>query len=215
MNSVSNKMNITRLFKASLAAVCLLAFGDVSARALVGLDYSVMTGNTVQVVFTFDEAAVAPRTFTIDQPARIALDFGETENKLEQRNMQVGIGAMQSIISAASKNRTRVVLNLTQKTNYTTSISGNQVTLTLAGGEQTVLPEPATGDSGALNCSENGVIAPLVGIIGACQALEAIKFLAGVGEPLIGSILYFDAKYMDWRKLTLNRRPQCPTCAAG
>ncbi|MGD8841178.1 MAG: AMIN domain-containing protein, partial [Gammaproteobacteria bacterium] len=86
-----------------MAIVCLLAFGDASARALVGLDYSVMTGNTVQVVFTFDEAAIAPRTFTIDQPARIALDFGDTENKLEQRNMQVGIGAMQSIISAASK----------------------------------------------------------------------------------------------------------------
>ena len=143
MNSVSNKMKITRTLKASLAAVCLLAFGDVSARALVGLDYSVMTGNTVQVVFTFDENAVAPRTFTIDEPARIALDFGETENKLEQRNMQVGIGAMQSIISAASKNRTRVVINLSQKANYTTNISGNQVTLTLAGGDQTVLPAAA------------------------------------------------------------------------
>ena len=143
MNSVSNKMKITRTLKASLAAVCLLAFGDVSARALVGLDYSVMTGNTVQVVFTFDENAVAPRTFTIDEPARIALDFGETENKLEQRNMQVGIGAMQSIISAASKNRTRVVINLSQKANYTTNISGNQVTLTLAGGDQTVLPAVA------------------------------------------------------------------------
>ncbi|MCP4391169.1 MAG: AMIN domain-containing protein, partial [Gammaproteobacteria bacterium] len=134
-------MNITKTLKASLAAVCLIAFGDASARALIGLDYSVMTGNTVQVVFTFDENAVAPRTFTIDEPARIALDFGDTENKLEQRNMQVGIGAMQSIISAASKNRTRVVLNLSQKANYTTSISGNQVTLTLAGGELVALPE--------------------------------------------------------------------------
>ena len=60
MNSVSNKMKITRTLKASLAAKCLFAFGDASARALVGLDYSVMTGNTVQVVFTFDEPAVAP-----------------------------------------------------------------------------------------------------------------------------------------------------------
>ena len=67
MNSVSNKtMKITELFKGFAGDLCLLAFGDVSARALIGLDYSVMTGNTVQVVFTFDEAAVAPRTFTID-----------------------------------------------------------------------------------------------------------------------------------------------------
>jgi len=138
MNSVSNKMKLSRLLKASLAGICLLAFGDVSARALIGLDYSVMTGNTVQVVFTFDEAAVAPRTFTIDEPARIALDFGATDNKLEQRSMQVGIGAMQSIVSATSKNRTRVVLNLSQKANYTTNVSGNQVTITLAGSGQTI-----------------------------------------------------------------------------
>ncbi len=144
MNSVSNKMNLTKLFKASLAGVFLLAFGDASARALIGLDYSVMTGNTVQIVFTFDGTAVAPRTFTIDEPARIALDFGETENKLEQRSMQVGIGAMQSIVSAASKNRTRVVINLAQKADYVTNVSGNQVTLTLAGGDQTLLPASTT-----------------------------------------------------------------------
>jgi type IV pilus assembly protein PilQ len=138
MDHVSNKMQLTRLLKTSLAGICLLAFGDVSARALIGLDYSVMTGNTVQIVFTFDETAVAPRTFTIDEPARIALDFADTDNKLEQRSMQVGIGAMQSIVSGASQNRTRVVLNLSQKANYTTNVSGNQVTITLAGGGQTI-----------------------------------------------------------------------------
>ncbi|MGB5327254.1 MAG: type IV pilus secretin PilQ, partial [Gammaproteobacteria bacterium] len=144
MNSVSNKMKLTRLLKASLAGICLLAFGDVSARALIGLDYSVMTGNTVQVVFTFDDTAVAPRTFTIDEPARIALDFSDTDNKLEQRSMQVGIGAMQSIVSAASKNRTRVVLNLSQKANYTTNVSGNQVVITLAGSGQSAAAAAAT-----------------------------------------------------------------------
>ena len=149
MNSVSNKMNLTKLFKASLAGVLLLAFGDASARALIGLDYSVMTGNTVQIVFTFDGTAVAPRTFTIDEPARIALDFGETENKLEQRSMQVGIGSMQSIVSAASKNRTRVVINLAQKADYVTNVSGNQVTLTLAGGDQSLLPASTTQSAGS------------------------------------------------------------------
>ena len=149
MKSVSNKMNVTKLFKASLAGVFLLAFGDASARALIGLDYSVMTGNTVQIVFTFDDTAVAPRTFTIDEPARIALDFGETENKLEQRSMQVGIGSMQSIVSAASKNRTRVVINLSQKADYVTDVSGNQVTLTLAGGDQILLPASTTQTEGS------------------------------------------------------------------
>ena len=148
MNSVSNKMKLTQLLKASLAGICLLAFSDVSARALVGLDYSVMTGNTVQIVFTFDDTAVAPRTFTIDEPARIALDFSDTDNKLEQRSMQVGIGSMQSIVTAAAKNRTRVVLNLSQKADYTTNVSGNQVTLTIAGGDQAILPVASTTASG-------------------------------------------------------------------
>ena len=62
--------------------------------------------------------------------------------------------------------------------------------------------------------SDNGVIAPLVGIIGTCQALEAIKYIAGVGENLVGYVLYLDSKYMDWRKLKLSRREQCPVCAA-
>ena len=166
MNSVSNKMKLTRLFKASLAGICLLAFGDVSARALIGLDYSVMTGNTVQVVFTFDDTAVAPRTFTIDQPARIALDFSDTENKLEQRNIQVGIGPMQNIVTAAAKTRTRVVFNLSQKADYTTNVSGNQVTVTLAGSGGITLPANTTagGTSASLTESSPAVSAVAKGV---------------------------------------------------
>lgn len=70
----------------------------------------------------------------------------------------------------------------------------------------------ASGDDAALTCSENGVIAPLVGIIGTCQALEAIKHVIGGGETLVGDVLYFDAKYMDWRKLKLSKRPGCKLC---
>ncbi len=67
------------------------------------------------------------------------------------------------------------------------------------------------GNDEALNCAENGVIAPLVGIIGTCQALETIKLLCGVGETLAGYVLYFDARHMEWRKLRLKQDPQCPT----
>ena len=150
MIRVSYSLNMARLTKVWLAGLCLLAFSDVSARALIDLDYSVRTGNTVQVVFTFDEPATEPRTFTIDQPARIALDFGATENKLEQRSIQVGIGNMQSIISAASKDRTRVVLNLTQRTDFSTRIDGNQITLTLDGGAEELLAAPAATDESNL-----------------------------------------------------------------
>ena len=103
------------------------------ARELVGLDYSVMSGNAVKIVFSFDEAAIEPRSFVIDSPARIAFDFAGTENKLKQRNIRVGIGNIQSIISASSKDRTRVVLNLLRATEYSTELNGKEVTVILAG----------------------------------------------------------------------------------
>jgi type IV pilus assembly protein PilQ len=143
-----------------------------------------MTGNTVQIVFTFDEAAVEPRTFTIDEPARIALDFGDTENKLQQRNMQVGIGSMQSIISAASKNRTRVVLNLSQKTDYTTVISGNQMTLTLAGGGQT-LQASATTQSADTEAGQTQTVAPVVGVAKGVTNIDFKRGPNGEGRVII------------------------------
>ncbi len=72
----------------------------------------------------------------------------------------------------------------------------------------------AEGDDEALNCAENGVAAPLVGIIGTCQAMEAIKLITGIGEPLTEKVLYFDGKAMEWRTLGLSKDPLCPTCRA-
>ncbi len=175
MNSVRKITKATGVF--GVAAALLLA-GEASARALIGLDYSVMTGNTVQVVFTFDEAAEAPRTFTIDEPARIALDFGDTENQLQQRNMQVGIGAMQSIISAATKNRTRVVLNLSRHADYTTSVSGNQVTLTLAGGDQ-VLTQQAVAEGAPVAEGGATTVAASPSITSVAKGVTNIDFKRG------------------------------------
>ncbi len=184
MNFASHTNKVFALSRAAVAGICLLALGDASARALIGLDYSVMTGNTVQIVFTFDEPAVEPRTFTIDQPARIALDFAATENKLEQRNMQVGIGAMQSIISAASKDRTRVVLNLTRRTDYTTQVSGNQVTMTLDGGDGTATPAVAqtSATTGAAATTEGAAPAAVTSttpIAGEVKGVTNIDFKRG------------------------------------
>ena len=63
-----------------------------------------------------------------------------------------------------------------------------------------------------MNCTENGVLAPLVGIIGSIQATEAIKVLAGIGETLDSKLLLLDALRMEWRTLKLNQDPTCPVC---
>lgn len=70
-------------------------------------------------------------------------------------------------------------------------------------------------ESGAdeLTCSTTGVVAPLVGIIGSVQALEAIKLLTGSGEPLAGRLLLFDGLLGQWRSLRLNPDPLCPICS--
>lgn len=67
-------------------------------------------------------------------------------------------------------------------------------------------------DSRDETCVSQGVFAPLVGIIGTLQASEAIKLIAGIGEPLSGKLLLINAASMEWRTLTLNRDYACPTC---
>lgn len=64
------------------------------------------------------------------------------------------------------------------------------------------------------NCAENGVLAPLVGIIGSLQALETLKVICELSEDSIGWVHYLDAKRMEWRKLRLKRNPSCPECGA-
>ena len=64
-----------------------------------------------------------------------------------------------------------------------------------------------------LRCSENGVLAPVVGVIGSMQAVEAIKVLAGIGETLNGRLLVMDALHMEMRTLKLKKDPQCPVCS--
>ena len=62
-------------------------------------------------------------------------------------------------------------------------------------------------------CSQNGVLAPVVGIIGSIQATEAIKVLTGLGTDLCGRLVMFDALTMEWRELKLKKDPNCSVCS--
>jgi adenylyltransferase/sulfurtransferase len=62
------------------------------------------------------------------------------------------------------------------------------------------------------NCAEGGVLGVLPGVIGTIQATEAIKLLTGIGEPLIGKLLLYDALRMRMRQISLPRDPACPVC---
>lgn len=74
---------------------------------------------------------------------------------------------------------------------------------------------PDMGTEEGMRCAENGVFAPLVGIIGTTQAAEAMKLLLGLGESLQGRLLLLDVQAMEWRSIKLSRDPSCKVCGAA
>lgn len=71
---------------------------------------------------------------------------------------------------------------------------------------------PDTGVEAA-TCAMEGVIAPIVGIVGTMQALEALNVLLDTGDGLKGRIMVFDGIAMEWQSIVLPRNPECPTCS--
>lgn len=71
---------------------------------------------------------------------------------------------------------------------------------------------PDSGEGEEMRCAVMGVFAPLVGVVGAMQAAEAIKLIAGVGRSLDGRLLLFDARESSWREMRFARDPACPVC---
>lgn len=74
-----------------------------------------------------------------------------------------------------------------------------------------LFPEEAQVEE--VQCATMGVLAPLTGIVGATQAMEAIKLLTGIGEPLAGRLMIIDAKSADWRTVKVAKDPACRVCA--
>lgn len=73
---------------------------------------------------------------------------------------------------------------------------------------------PEAEDVEEVRCATMGVFAPLVGIIGAMQAAEALKLVIGCGEPLAGRLLLLDGLAMAWRSIAVPRDPACPVCSS-
>jgi adenylyltransferase/sulfurtransferase len=71
---------------------------------------------------------------------------------------------------------------------------------------------PEDGEVEEVQCSQMGVFAPLTGAIGAMQAMEALKLLAGIGQSLSGRLQVFDAKSAEWRSVRVKQDPGCAVC---
>lgn len=71
---------------------------------------------------------------------------------------------------------------------------------------------PESDEPDTMTCATSGVFGPVVGVVGAMQAAEALKLLAGIGQGLQGRLLRLDALSMTWRSSRVRRDPCCPVC---
>jgi len=116
------------------------------------IDFSSLPGGRVAIhIKTTEPLANAPAGFTLNSPARIALDFPGVANGTAKTNIQADQGSLKSITLAQAKERTRIVLNLSKNVGYSTTVSGNDVTIMLQANEtnanvvETKFAEPPIG----------------------------------------------------------------------
>ena len=117
----------TQLISRSLAALMAVSASAALAADLTALDVAALPGDRVELKLTFDEPVTAPRGYTIDQPARIALDLPGVSNKLRNKHQELGSGNTRSVTVVEAQQRTRVIINLTSLTSYNTRVEGNNL----------------------------------------------------------------------------------------
>jgi len=119
------------LLAAGILFVGFIASAHAAGNSLQSVEFSGLPGNKAQIILTLREPAPAPLSFTIDNPARIALDFPDTSNALEQRSQRIGVGVVESLTAVEAQGRTRVVLNLVDMVPYEAHAEGNKIILTV------------------------------------------------------------------------------------
>ncbi len=144
-------------------------------------------------------------------------------HRLDARQLDEQLALADLVVDGTDNFATRFAINAACVRHRTPLVSGAAIRME---GQLTVF-KPGQPDSPCYRClysegeeleqtcAETGVLAPVVGVIGSLQALEAIKVLLGLGDDLCGRLLLFDAMSLDWRSIKLKRDPGCPVCGEG
>ncbi len=114
-----------------LAGIAFAGQLHAAANSLVDISHISLPGNKQQLALTMSGPAEAPTSFTIDNPARIALDLPDTANDMDEKRIAISSGLLQNVTMIEAGGRTRVVVNLTSLAPYTTAVRGNQLLITL------------------------------------------------------------------------------------
>ncbi len=116
---------------------------------LESIDASALTGNSVQITLRLSDEAPTPLTFTVDNPARIALDLPNTSVAMSSRRVDVKQGIVDTVNVAEANGRTRVVLNVDNLVPYEAEVRGNTIVVTVGGaaGRVAAAAEPAAAEA--------------------------------------------------------------------
>ncbi len=125
-----HRLKCGALLLATLVLAQISFSGIASANSLEAITYSTLPGNRLQIALQLSEPAEKPRSFTIENPARISLDLANTTNNLPNRVVPLGVGIARTINTAEAADRTRVVINLASLTPYETLVDGNTIYIT-------------------------------------------------------------------------------------
>ena len=147
----------------------------------------------------------------------------QIKNRLEGDLLEQAIVSADVVVDASDNFNTRFAVNQSCLKNKKPLVSGaairmeGQIAVFDSGNPESPCYQclySECGDDDA-SCSQNGVMAPLVGIIGSVQAMETIKLITGIGNSLVGRLLLLDAATMQWREMKLPRDPSCPACGGS
>ncbi|CAD5106477.1 type IV pilus secretin PilQ [Zestomonas carbonaria] len=136
----------------SLSRLCVSLIAAFLSPALLAadlqaLDVAALPGGKVELKLAFDEPVATPRGYTIDQPARIALDLPGVKNKLGTKNRELGVGNARSVTVVEAKDRTRLIINLATLVPYSTRSDGRNLYVVVgdaAGAAHAAVPTTAT-----------------------------------------------------------------------
>ncbi|MCP8467451.1 type IV pilus secretin PilQ [Pseudomonas sp. ZM23] len=122
-----------RLSRLSISLLAAVFAPALLAANLQSVDVAALPGDRVELKLGFDEPVAAPRGYTIEQPARIALDLPGVQNKLGSKNRELGVGNARSLTVVEAKDRTRLIVNLTNLSPYTTRTEGSNLFIVVGG----------------------------------------------------------------------------------
>jgi molybdopterin/thiamine biosynthesis adenylyltransferase/rhodanese-related sulfurtransferase len=206
-------------------AALYLAAAGVGTIGIIDMDVVDLSNLQRQILHTLDRAG-QPKT----ESARVAIEALNPDVKvvpfqerLTSQNVRQILEGFDLVIDGGDNFPTRYLLNdaavVLGKPNIHGSIyrfEGQVTTFVPKQGPcyRCLYPAPPPPEF-APSCAEAGVLGILPGIVGCLQANEALKLILGIGEPLIGRLLTFDALTTRFSELKLRRDPKCPVCADG